>query len=69
MTGTLESGNGSVMQSVWAENCLQLPADTREEFSYTLDTFPVHRHKELAAFGEFQSKRKTLEKFKLLAKS
>ena len=36
---------------------------TREEFSYILDTFPVLRRKELAAFGEFQSKRKALEEF------
>ncbi|MCX6879807.1 MAG: hypothetical protein NTW21_39285 [Verrucomicrobia bacterium] len=30
---------------------------------YILDTFPVLRRKELAAFGEFQSKRKALEEF------
>ena len=36
---------------------------TREEFSYILDTFPVLRRKELAAFGEYQSKRKALEEF------
>jgi hypothetical protein len=36
---------------------------TRDEFAYILDTFPVLRRKELAAFGEFQSKRKALEEF------
>ena len=36
---------------------------TKEEFAYILDTFPVLRRKELAAFGEFQSKRKALEEF------
>jgi hypothetical protein len=36
---------------------------TREEFSYILDTFPVLRRKEQAAFGEYQSKRKALEEF------
>ena len=36
---------------------------TREEFSYILDTFPVLRRKELAAFGEYQSKRKALEEY------
>jgi hypothetical protein len=36
---------------------------TRDEFSYILDTFPVLRRKELAAFGEYQSKRKALEEF------
>ena len=36
---------------------------TRDEFSYILDTFPVLRRKELAAFGEYQSKRKSLEEF------
>ncbi len=40
---------------------------TREEFSYILDTFPVLRRKELAAFGEFQSKRKALEEFERFA--
>lgn len=36
---------------------------TRDEFAYILDTFPVLRRKELAAFGEYQSKRKALEEF------
>lgn len=36
---------------------------TRDEFSYILDTFPVLRRKEIAAFGEYQSKRKALEEF------
>ena len=36
---------------------------TRDEFAYILDTFPVLRRKEQAAFGEFQSKRKALEEF------
>lgn len=37
---------------------------TRAEFAYILDTFPVLRRKEIAAFGEYQSKRKALEEFK-----
>ena len=36
---------------------------TRDEFAYILDTFPVLRRKELAAFGEYQSKRKALEEY------
>lgn len=36
---------------------------TRDEFAYILDTFPVLRRKEQAAFGEYQSKRKALEEF------
>jgi len=36
---------------------------TRDEFAYILNTFPVLRRKEQAAFGEFQSKRKALEEF------
>lgn len=36
---------------------------TRDEFAYILDTFPVLRRKEIAAFGEYQSKRKALEEF------
>ena len=36
---------------------------TRAEFAYILDTFPVLRRKEQAAFGEYQSKRKALEEF------
>ncbi len=36
---------------------------TRAEFAYLLDTFPVLRRKETAAFGEFQSKRKALEEY------
>ena len=36
---------------------------TRDEFSYILDAFPVLRRKEIAAFGEFQSKRKALEEY------
>ncbi len=36
---------------------------TREEFAYILDTFPVLRRKEQAAFGEYQSKRKALEEY------
>src|SRR5205085_1150051 len=35
----------------------------RDEFSYILDAFPVLRRKEIAAFGEFQSKRKALEEY------
>ena len=42
---------------------------TKEEFSYILDTFPVLRRKELAAFGEFQSKRKALEEFERFSKA
>ena len=41
---------------------------TKEEFSYILDTFPVLRRKEIAAFGEFQSKRKALEEFARFAR-
>jgi hypothetical protein len=40
---------------------------TRDEFAYILDTFPGLRRKELAAFGEFQSKRKVLEEFERFA--
>jgi hypothetical protein len=40
---------------------------TRNEFAYILDTFPGLRRKELAAFGEFQSKRKVLEEFERFA--
>ncbi len=36
---------------------------TRDEFAYILNTFPGLRRKEMAAFGEFQSKRKALEEF------
>lgn len=36
---------------------------TRAEFAYILDTFPVLRRKEQAAFGEYQSKRKALEEY------
>jgi hypothetical protein len=36
---------------------------TKDEFAYILNTFPVLRRKELAAFGEYQSKRKALEEF------
>lgn len=36
---------------------------TKAEFAYILDTFPVLRRKETAAFGEFQSKRKALEEY------
>lgn len=36
---------------------------TRDEFAYIIDTFPVLRRKEHAAFGEYQSKRKALEEF------
>jgi hypothetical protein len=41
----------------------QLYGLTRDEFAYILDTFPVLRRKEIAAFGEYQSKRKALEEF------
>jgi hypothetical protein len=36
---------------------------TRAEFAYILDAFPVLRRKEIAAFGEYQSKRKALEEY------
>lgn len=36
---------------------------TKAEFAYILDTFPVLRRKEIAAFGEYQSKRKALEEY------
>lgn len=35
----------------------------RDDFSYILDTFPVLKRKEEAAFGEFMSKRKCLEEY------
>lgn len=41
---------------------------TRDEFAYILDTFPGLRRKEIAAFGEYQSKRKALEEYERLAK-
>jgi hypothetical protein len=41
---------------------------TRDEFSYILDAFPVLRRKEIAAFGEFQSKRKALEEYARFAR-
>jgi len=40
---------------------------TRDEFAYILDTFPGLRRKELAAFGEYQSKRKALEEYDRLS--
>ena len=36
---------------------------SREDFSYILDTFPVLKRKEIAAFGEYMSKRKCLEEY------
>jgi hypothetical protein len=36
---------------------------SREDFTYILDTFPVLKRKEEAAFGEFMSKRKCLEEY------
>ena len=36
---------------------------TKGEFAYLLDAFPVLRRKELAAFGEYQSKRKALQEY------
>lgn len=36
---------------------------SREDFAYILDTFPVLKRKEEAAFGEFMSKRKCLEEY------
>ena len=36
---------------------------SRDDFSYILDTFPVLKRKEEAAFGEFMSKRKCLEEY------
>lgn len=47
----------------------QLYTLTRDEFACILDTFPGLRHKEIAAFGEFQSKRKALEENERLAQS
>jgi hypothetical protein len=41
----------------------QLYGLTRDEFAYILDAFPVLRRKELACFGEYQSKRKALEEY------
>jgi len=40
---------------------------SREDFSYILDTFPVLKRKEKAAFGEFMSKRKCLEEYDRIA--
>jgi len=36
---------------------------SRDDFSYILDTFPILKRKEEAAFGEFMSKRKCLEEY------
>ncbi|RLC16557.1 MAG: hypothetical protein DRH93_18600, partial [Deltaproteobacteria bacterium] len=36
---------------------------SRDDFAYILDTFPVLKRKEEAAFGEFISKRKCLEEY------
>ena len=36
---------------------------SREDFAYILDTFPVLKRKEEAAFGEFRSRRKCLEEY------
>ena len=36
---------------------------SRDDFAYTLDTFPVLKKKEKKAFGEFMSKRKCLEEY------
>lgn len=46
-----------------AELVANLYGLTREEFAYIVDTFPVLRLKEQAAFSEYQSKRKALEEF------
>jgi hypothetical protein len=40
---------------------------SHDEFAYILDTFPVLKRKEIAAFGEFKSKRKCLEEYDRLA--
>ena len=39
----------------------------RDDFSYILETFPVLKRKEEAAFGEFMSKRKCLEEYDRIA--
>jgi hypothetical protein len=41
---------------------------SRADFSYILDTFPVLKRKEEAAFGEFMSKRKCLEEYDRIGK-
>ena len=41
---------------------------SRDDFSYILDTFPVLKRKEDAAFGEFMSKRKCLEEYDRIEK-
>ena len=41
---------------------------SRDDFSYILDTFPVLKRKEEAAFGEFMSKRKCLEEYDRIEK-
>jgi hypothetical protein len=41
---------------------------TRTEFAYILDTFPGLRNREMKAFGEFQSRRKTLEEYDRFSK-
>ena len=41
---------------------------SRDDFSYILDTFPVLKRKEEAAFGEFMSKRKCLEEYDRIGK-
>ena len=40
---------------------------TREELTYILDTFPVLRKKEIAAFGEYRTKRMCLEEYERFA--
>ena len=40
---------------------------TRDEFAYILDTFPVLRKKEIAAFGEYRTKRMCLEEYERFA--
>jgi type I restriction-modification system DNA methylase subunit len=36
---------------------------SRDDFAYILDTFPVLKKKEMKAFGEFMSKRKSIEEY------
>ena len=40
---------------------------TRDDFASVLNTFPVLKRKEEAAFGEFVSKRKCLEEYDRIA--
>jgi len=41
---------------------------SRDDFAYILETFPVLKRKEQAAFGEFMSKRKCLEEYNRIGK-